>query len=158
AQLDTVVGDVEGNAARVRTWTERAKAQGAEVVVFPEQTLPGYPARDLLELPEFVARNDAALRELAQPAAWNRDVGIVVGFAQPHGGAGAGLYNAAAFIADGKLLGVAHKALLPNYDVFDEVRYFDPGESVAVFEWRGARIGVSICEDIWNDKRYWTKS
>jgi len=158
AQIDTVVGDIEGNAAKVRAWTERAKSQGADLVVFPEQTLPGYPARDLLELPEFVDRNEAVLKELAQPAPWNEGVAIVVGFAQRHAGAGAGLYNAAAFIAEGKLVGVAHKALLPNYDVFDEVRYFDPGPSASTFTWKGKRIGVSVCEDIWNDKRFWTKS
>ena len=157
AQIDTVVGDVEGNAAKVRDCTVRARAQGAELVVFPEQTLPGYPARDLLEMPEFVARNAGALRALAQPAEWNRSIGVLVGFAEPHDGPGAGLYNAAAFIDDGKLTAIARKALLPNYDVFDEARYFDPGKSVTVVPFRGEKIGLSICEDIWNDKRYWTK-
>ena len=158
AQVDTVVGDIAGNAAKIREATARARAQGAELIVFPEQTLPGYPARDLLEMPEFVARNAEALRELAQPAEWNQGIGIVVGFAEPHEGAGAGLYNAAAFIDGGKLTAIARKALLPNYDVFDEVRYFDPGASVTVVEFRGRKLGLSVCEDIWNDKRYWTKA
>jgi NAD+ synthase (glutamine-hydrolysing) len=157
AQIDTTVGAIEENAAKVRKFTERAKEEGAELVVFPEQTLPGYPARDRLELPEVIRRNAEVLAELATPAPWNRGVAIVVGFAEPHDGPGAGLYNAAAFIVDGTRVATARKTLLPTYDVFDEGRYFDPSPAVTVVQFRGMRLGLSICEDIWNDKRFWSR-
>jgi NAD+ synthase (glutamine-hydrolysing) len=151
AQVDLTVGAVEANAQRVRAETERAKALGAEVIVFPELTLSGYPPRDLLTLPGFVAHCERALAELAAPAEWSKGIAVIVGTPLSHRGPGHGLHNAAAVLQDGKVA-VAHKLLLPTYDVFDEGRYFDPGEAPQMVEVSGVRVGLAICEDVWNDK------
>jgi NAD+ synthase (glutamine-hydrolysing) len=156
AQVDTVVGDFEGNAKLVREATGRARAQGARLVAFPELTLTGYPPRDFLELASFVDRSEGALRELAAPAEWSRGLAVVVGFAERHGGEGAGVHNAAAVLQDGRVT-VARKLLLPTYDVFDEGRYFDPGQAPTVVTVDGVRLGVTICEDVWNDKSFWPR-
>ena len=154
AQIDTTVGAFEKNLEKVRRAAAEAAAAGAELTVFPEQTLPGYPARDFLELPEFVARNVAALETLK---AESGDVPLCVGWASPHGGVGAGLHNAAALLGNGRVLASARKLLLPNYDVFDEARYFDPGDEVTVVRAGEVTIGLTICEDIWNDKLFWPR-
>jgi NAD+ synthase (glutamine-hydrolysing) len=154
AQIDTTVGDFDGNCRRVRAETERARAQGAQLVAFPELTLPGYPPRDLLELDSFLRRGERALAELAEPAEWSRGIAVVVGFAERHGGPGAGVYNSAAVLQDGRVK-IARKSLLPTYDVFDEGRYFDPGSAPTQVEIAGQRVGVTICEDCWNDKSFW---
>ncbi|HUB09687.1 MAG TPA: NAD+ synthase [Myxococcales bacterium] len=156
AQVDTVVGDFEGNAKLVREATERARAQGARLVAFPELTLTGYPPRDFLELASFVDRSERTLRELAAPAEWSRGLAVVVGFAERHAGEGAGVHNAAAVLQDGRVT-VARKLLLPTYDVFDEGRYFDPGQAPTVATVDGVRLGVTICEDVWNDKSFWPR-
>ncbi|ABS24527.1 NAD+ synthase [Anaeromyxobacter sp. Fw109-5] len=158
AQVNTTVGDFAGNAAKIRAVTERARAEGATLVVFPELALCGYPPRDFLDLPEFLERAARTLAELAAPAEWSRDVAIVVGF--PEGVAGApppGVYNAAALIADGRVAAVGRKSLLPTYDVFDETRYFLPSDSSTAADAGGVglRLGLSVCEDVWNDKRFW---
>jgi NAD+ synthase (glutamine-hydrolysing) len=158
AQLNLTVGDFEGNAARIRDRVERARAAGAGLVVFPELSVCGYPPRDLLDQPEFLARAEAALRELAQPAEWSRGVAFVVGFPEVAPGAPPpGLYNAAALVEGGRVAGVGRKSLLPTYDVFDETRYFlaAPRSTAAPAEGVGLTLGLSICEDIWNDKRFW---
>jgi NAD+ synthase (glutamine-hydrolysing) len=154
AQIDTTVGDFDGNCRRVRQETERARASGARLVAFPELTLTGYPPRDLLELESFLRRGERALAELAAPAEWSKGIAVVFGFAERHPGPGAGVYNAAAVLQDGRVA-VAHKMLLPSYDVFDEGRYFDPGEAPTRVEVAGTRVGVTICEDCWNDKSFW---
>ncbi len=156
AQIDTVVGDFAGNARLVREATEKARAAGARLVAFPELTLTGYPPRDFLELGSFVDRSEATLRELAAPAEWSRGLAVVVGFAERHAGAGAGVHNAAAVLQDGQV-SVARKLLLPTYDVFDEGRYFDPGEMPTRVTVGGVRVGVTICEDVWNDKSFWPR-
>jgi NAD+ synthase (glutamine-hydrolysing) len=159
AQVNLTVGDFAGNAARIRDRVERGRALGAALVVFPELSLCGYPPRDLLDQPEFVARAEAALRELAQPASWSRGVGFVVGFPEAVRDAPApGLYNAAALIEEGRVSAVGRKSLLPTYDVFDETRYFlaAPASTASPSEGLGLTLGLSICEDIWNDKRFWT--
>jgi NAD+ synthase (glutamine-hydrolysing) len=158
AQVNTTVGDFAGNAAKIRAVTERARAEGATLVVFPELALCGYPPRDFLDLPEFLERAARTLAELAAPGEWSRDVGLVVGF--PEGVAGApppGVYNSAALISGGRVAAVGRKSLLPTYDVFDETRYFLPSSTptAADAESVGLRIGLSVCEDVWNDKRFW---
>ena len=158
AQVDPTVGDLEGNAALVRRAAAAARAAGAGLVIFPELALSGYPPRDLLDLPEFVERTAQALAELAAPAEWSRGLVLVVGF--PERAAGApppGLLNSAALIAGGRVAAVGRKSLLPTYDVFDETRYFLPSASATVADLEGppGRLGLSICEDIWNDKRFW---
>ncbi|HET8540665.1 MAG TPA: NAD+ synthase [Anaeromyxobacter sp.] len=160
AQIDTTVGDFAGNAARIRGATERARAAGAALVVFPELALCGYPPRDLLEFPEFVERAARTLAELAAPGEWSRGVAIVVGF--PEAAAGApppSIYNAAALIAGGKVIAVGRKSLLPTYDIFDETRYFVPADRSTAADAPpfGVRLGLSICEDVWNDKRFWDR-
>jgi NAD+ synthase (glutamine-hydrolysing) len=160
AQLDTTVGDFEGNAARIRAATERARAAGATLVVFPELALCGYPPRDLLDFPEFLDRAARALADLAAPAEWSRGVAIVVGFPEAAPGAPPpSVYNAAALIAEGRVAAVGRKSLLPTYDVFDETRYFVPADrsTAADAPAFGVRLGLSICEDVWNDKRFWDR-
>ncbi len=161
AQVNTTVGDFAGNAAQVRAATERARAAGAAVVLFPELALCGYPPRDFLDLPDFLARARQALAELAAPAEWSRGVSVVVGFPEAVEGAPPpGVYNAAALIAGGRVAAVGRKSLLPTYDVFDETRYFLPAErSTAAPAGEGVplALGLSICEDIWNDKRFWVR-
>jgi NAD+ synthase (glutamine-hydrolysing) len=141
--VDSTVGDVGGNASLVRARTAEAAEAGAQLVLFPELALTGYPPEDLLLKPHFL---DAVENELAALAADVRGIVVVVGYAER---SGAGLHNAAAVVADGELRGVYRKMLLPNYGVFDERRYFEPGAAPALIELGGARIGLTICEDIW---------
>jgi NAD+ synthase (glutamine-hydrolysing) len=160
AQIDPIVGDIEGNAARVRARTEEARRQGAGLVVFPELCLSGYPPRDFLDMPEFLTRVERALADLARPAPWSREIAIAVGFPErAAGGPPPGVYNSVALIAGGKVAAVGRKSLLPSYDVFDETRHFLPAPSptVASAPDGGKPLGLSICEDIWNDKRFWDR-
>jgi NAD+ synthase (glutamine-hydrolysing) len=160
AQVDTTVGDFEGNAALVRRAAGQARLAGASLVVFPELALCGYPPRDFLDLPEFVARAARTLAELAAPAEWSRGLSLVVGFPERVPGAPPpGLMNSAALLSGGRVAAVGRKSLLPTYDVFDETRYFLPatGATAAPVEGLAAPLGLSICEDIWNDKRFWQR-
>jgi NAD+ synthase (glutamine-hydrolysing) len=145
AQIDVVVGDIEGNVDRILHAYEDADAQGCDLVVFPELAITGYPPEDLLLRPAFTTQAAAALEKLALRT--GRAVAIV-GFPEP----GDGLANAAAVCANGQVQGVYRKRLLPNYAVFDEQRYFVPGTGVApLFTVNGVKVGVSICEDAWSD-------
>jgi NAD+ synthase (glutamine-hydrolysing) len=160
AQVNTTVGDFAGNAAKIRDATQLARAAGASLVVFPELAVCGYPPRDFLDMPEFLDRSARTLAELARPADWSRGLSIVVGFPEAADGAPPpGLYNAAALIEGGRVAAIGRKSLLPTYDVFDETRYFlaAPESTAAPAEGVGLRLGLSICEDIWNDKRFWVK-
>jgi len=153
-QFNATIGAFAANAEKIRDLGRRALAEKASLLLLPEQCLPGYPARDFLDLPEFVAGNVAALDGLRRDPGL-RELAMLVGYAQPHAGVGAGLYNAAAFLHRGEQKATAHKLLLPTYDVFDEARYFDPGRDVTLIDHEGVRIAVTICEDIWNDKVFW---
>ena len=156
AQIDTTVGDFAGNAEQVRRRSVEARELGAELVVFPELTLCGYSAKDHLDDPAFIAAARETLTQLATPAEWNAGIGVIVGFPESHRqGPGPRLHNACALIDDGRITAIARKVLLPYYDVFDERRYFEPGESVTAVPFRGVTLGLSICEDIWNDARFW---
>jgi NAD+ synthase (glutamine-hydrolysing) len=148
AQLNTVVGDLSGNVERILRALAAAEAAGADLCVAPELAIPGYPPEDLLLKPGFVADNVTALEKVA---AATGQCAVVVGFvgAAPRG---AGLANAAAVCAGGRVVGVYHKRLLPNYGVFDEQRWFVPGEGPpSLFGVADAWVGVSICEDVWFD-------
>jgi len=147
AQINCTVGDLPGNAARILEHAERARAAGADLVVTPELSICGYPPEDLLLRDGFLAD---CLREVERLAARVQGIAVVVGF--PERGADARRYNAAALIRDGRIAAVARKHDLPNYQVFDEKRYFDAGEEPCVFELKGVRFGLTICEDVWTPK------
>ena len=151
-QLNTVVGDLAGNADCVLAALEEAETAGAHIAVFPELAITGYPPEDLLLKPGFVADNQEAL---AKVAAGTRDTVAVVGFVdmadQPDEPNERSLYNAAAVCANGSVVGVYRKRLLPNYAVFDEERYFEPSDDpLLLFRIAGVAVGVSICEDAWS--------
>jgi len=155
AQINTTVGDVHGNRDRVLAELAEAERLGADLAVFPELCLTGYPPRDLLGLNGFVDANLGALRQIA--AATVR-VAAVVGFVDRNRDKeGKEFYNAAAFLEGGRVADVIHKTLLPTYDVFDEDRYFEPAGSTRVVPFRDRKLGLSICEDAWNDPEFWTK-
>jgi len=151
AQLDPVVGDLDGNVGRVLAALEEAESVGADLCVFPELVVTGYPPEDLLLKPSFVSDNVAALEKIAAASA---DCVAVVGFVDPTGAEWSDprghLANAAAVCAGGRVHGVYHKRLLPNYGVFDEQRWFRPGtEPLVLHRIAGAAVGVTICEDLW---------
>src|SRR3954454_2454603 len=142
AQMNSVVGDIEGNAGRIRSLIEDARDGGAQLVVFPELALTGYPPEDLLLKTHFADAAGEALRELAADV---HDIVALVGFPERADD----LYNAAAVIADSEVRAVYRKIYLPNYGVFDEHRYFQSGTEPALIELNGVAIGLTICEDIW---------
>jgi NAD+ synthase (glutamine-hydrolysing) len=142
AQMNATVGDIDGNAAKIRELTAQARAEGASLVVFPELALTGYPPEDLLLKTHFVDRAGAALEELARDT---EGIVALVGFPERTDD----VYNAAAVLADGRVQAVYRKMSLPNYSVFDEHRYFQAGVEPALIELNGVAIGITICEDIW---------
>jgi NAD+ synthase (glutamine-hydrolysing) len=142
AQVNVTVGDIEGNARLISEWIARARAQGAQLVVFPEQAVTGYPAEDLWLKDHFLR---AARRALEEIAAEVDGLAAVVGFPEQDGAT----YNSAAVLANGAVQGIYRKILLPNYSVFDERRYFEPGDAPSLIEVTGVRLGLTICEDIW---------
>jgi NAD+ synthase (glutamine-hydrolysing) len=142
AQMNATVGAVEANVERIRHQLEEARAQGVDVVGFPELAVCGYPPEDLLLKPSFIAANRAAVEELAKAST---GLTAVVGFVDRQ----FDLFNAAAVLHDGEWVATYHKQRLPNYGVFDELRYFKPGRGVVLVRAADAWIGVSVCEDIW---------
>ncbi|MBP9027379.1 MAG: NAD+ synthase [Phycisphaerae bacterium] len=152
-QLNPTIGDVEGNTARILDGFARATSAGAELVVLPEQSILGYPAKDLLLRREVIEQNLAALQRIVAATA-GLQAGVIVGFAEPNeGGIGRPVFNSAAFIADGQIVARSRKRLLPTYDIFDEARYFEPGGVQPVIDFRGRRVGVMICEDMWSTQQ-----
>ncbi|NML25938.1 NAD+ synthase [Zoogloea dura] len=143
AQLNCVVGDISGNARRILDAVTRAKAAGADVVLTPELALCGYPAEDLLLRPAFI---EACATELAALAVEVQGITALVGYPAEVEGV---RYNAAAVIRDGRVVDTYFKHRLPNYEVFDEERYFEAGTGACVFELKGVRVGVNICADVW---------
>jgi NAD+ synthase (glutamine-hydrolysing) len=142
AQINPIVGDLEGNSRLIIDWMGRARDQGADIVCFPELAITGYPPEDLVLKPSFVRDNLAQLKLVAEAA---KGISAVVGFVDQVGD----LFNSAAFLQDGDVKAVYHKVFLPNYGVFDEKRYFEPGHECPIIEWKGTRIGLSVCEDCW---------
>ena len=155
-QINPTIGDFEGNRRLVLEATAAAEAQGAELALFPELALAGYPPRDLLERTGFLDAAAASLAALAAALAPSRTA-VVVGFPErlPPGPSGRVVANSAALIDGGRVTHVVRKSLLPTYDVFDEWRYFEPAAEVAPVSFRGRTLGLSICEDIWNDADFW---
>ena len=148
AQINTTVGDLTGNSQRILSAYKALVADGADLVLFPELAVCGYPPRDLLFKSRFVSDTEDALDAIAQQIG---SVPAVIGYVQDRGPCitGRPFYNAAAWCESGEIKTVAHKSLLPSYDVFDEERYFEPAEGPTVYEWQGQKVGITICEDIW---------
>ncbi len=143
AQINPTVGDFRGNLEKIGEWIVRARATGADIVMFPELALCGYPPEDLLFRTKFLRDNRRALDMLAPRC---RGLLVLVGFSDSVNGKAR---NAAALLGDGTVLDIYHKIELPNYGVFDEKRYFEPGSRCSIFEMSGVRVCVTICEDIW---------
>jgi len=143
AQINSTVGDLDLNAAKIIEYVKKAKAAKADIIAFPELALCGYPPEDLVLKPKFVRDNRSKLDEIAETIS---DIVAVVGFVDQQENC---IYNAAAVIYNGKVAGVYHKMFLPNYSVFDEKRYFAPGKRYTCFKYDDIIFGVNICEDIW---------
>ena len=147
AQINTTVGDLEGNRNKVIESYRDLCAQRAELVIFPELAISGYPPRDLIFKSQFVSDNEASVQQVAQEVG---EVPLLAGYVARNKSAnGRSYFNASAWCERGRIRRVAKKCLLPTYDVFDEDRYFQPADAPQVVEYKGRRIGVTICEDIW---------
>jgi len=147
AQINPTVGDLAGNASKILKWMGKAKRKKADIVVFPELAVTGYPPEDLVLKPQFIADNMEAVRKLVPKV---RGIAAIVGFVDR--GRKSELYNAAAFISNGRVVDIYHKVFLPNYGVFDEFRYFRPGARFPVYNFRNIKFGINICEDIWHSE------
>ncbi|HLP95704.1 MAG TPA: NAD+ synthase [Saprospiraceae bacterium] len=148
SQLNLHIGNFEGNLAKMLSAVEAAKAQNADLICFPELAVCGYPPRDFLEFDDFIKRCQASIEALC---AVSHDLAIVVGAPTRNPVlAGKDLYNSAYFLYQGSIQAVQHKALLPTYDIFDEYRYFEPATEFKTVTYKGKKIALSICEDIWN--------
>ncbi len=148
AQLNYHIGNFEGNLQKMLASVEEAKKQKADIVVFGELSTCGYPPRDFLEFDDFIKESEHSVNELAKAS---KDIAIVVGSPTVNPVIeGKDLYNSALFLYDGKIQQVQHKALLPTYDIFDEYRYFEPAHEFNVVEFKGYKIALTVCEDIWN--------
>ena len=143
AQINTAVGDIDGNARLIEEWIGLAEEQGADLVAFPELTITGYPPEDLVLYDNFIAANRAALGQVALMVG---DIVALVGFVESEDGK---LFNSAAVLHQRKIVAIYRKIHLPNYGVFDERRYFTAGDECPVLSIRGIKIGVNVCEDIW---------
>lgn len=153
AQINTTVSALEYNVNKIKSYIAKARQQGAELVIFPEMTITGYPPKDLLEFPWFIEKNLKALEDVINAT---KDIGVIVGYVDYlRDNVGKDRFNAAALIDNTTLISKHYKSLLPTYDVFDEGRYFEPAKDVRVTEFRGLRLAITICEDIWNSELYW---
>lgn len=154
AQFNPTVGDFDGNSARILEFAHQAKSRGADLAVFSELCVCGYPPQDLLERPAFIDRNHSQVAALAKAIPLPSIVGYV-GKAQDN--TGKPVANCAGLLANGKIVFEQRKMLLPTYDVFDETRYFQPAHSQSVIRLNEQQLGISICEDCWNDKNFWAQ-
>ena len=155
AQLNPTVGDLAGNVDRMTRASRDAAARGAEAVVFPELSLTGYPPRDLVEKPSFIEASERELERLASETR-DLDLSVICGYVgRSDAETGKRALNRAALIERGEVVFRQSKMLLPNYDVFDEARYFRPAEREYLCTLRGVPVALTICEDAWNDRRFW---
>jgi NAD+ synthase (glutamine-hydrolysing) len=151
AQTNPVVGDIGGNLKKVVDAVTEAGTDGADLVVFCEMCLSGYPPRDLVERRSFIEQSAAALKSLEDFSKSQPGVGMLVGLPLPSQSGGKGVVNVAALVVDGHTIHKQAKSLLPTYDVFDEARYFDRAIEISPAEFKGEKLGITICEDAWND-------
>ncbi|MDR3610755.1 MAG: NAD+ synthase [Ignavibacteriaceae bacterium] len=154
-QINTIIGDLENNKRKIVEWYKKAEGDKADLVIFPELCLVGYPPLDLVEKKEF---RDAAIQAAHEIALITGSTGLIFGsICEGDDHIGTDIHNSAFLCYNGKIQFIQHKSLIPNYDIFDEMRYFDPSKEVRVHEFKGEKLGISICEDIWNDEDYWYK-
>lgn len=153
SQINTIVGNIEFNKLKIIEGYKRGVSDKVDLVIFPELSLVGYPPLDLVEKNEF---RKAAIKAAEEIASATTEVGLIFGsITEDDDKIGTDIHNSALLCYDGKIQFIQHKTLIPNYDVFDEMRYFDSAKEVFVHEFKGERLGISICEDIWNDADYW---
>jgi len=151
-QYNPRIGDFAGNIARITGWLEKAKATGCQLAILPELAISGYPPQDLLERPAFLDDQDRAFARLVAQA-HGIGIAVICGLVTRNPSSmGKPLHNSAVLFSGGEVLFTTHKQLLPTYDVFDEARYFEPGHGNGTFRYQGLHMGLTICEDIWNDK------
>ena len=155
AQINPTVGDIAGNLKKMQGYISLAQQEHVDLLIFPELSIVGYPPMDLLEKESLVEHNCAAVEKLAKQAP---KMGVIVGFVKknPHQ-PGMPLLNCAGLLTGGKLAFTQGKTLLPSYDVFDETRYFQSPQRTKKTLFRNQEVGISICEDIWNDKDFWER-
>ncbi|MBV9180952.1 MAG: NAD+ synthase, partial [Acidobacteria bacterium] len=154
-QINPTVGDFSGNARKIIAFSERAKSQGAGLVLFPELSICGYPPRDLVERASFVVHNREAAEQIASET---RGIAVICGLVTPaQAETGKSVMNSAALLMDGQIRFVQSKMLLPTYDVFDEMRNFAPARGQLLFPFCGKQMALTICEDAWNDKHFWPR-
>jgi len=152
AQLNPTIGDFDGNLEKIRQTLKSVKNENPDVVVFPELFLSGYPPLDLLERDDFINKYLESINDLLRISENYPGIGIICGVVQPNQNRfGKKLYNSALLVRGGKICFIQHKSLLPTYDVFDEARYFEPASSIDTYNYCGEILGITICEDIWND-------
>lgn len=157
AQLNPTVGDIEGNLTQIKETISRF-GEISDLIVFPELFITGYPPRDLLEKPLFIEKVQRVIQAVVQSSFKHPKTGIILGAPTLTGKTtGKGLYNSALLIHKGRILFMQHKSLLPTYDVFDEARYFDSASDVQIIKFKGRALGISICEDAWNEPELWPK-
>jgi NAD+ synthase (glutamine-hydrolysing) len=154
-QINPTVGDFSGNATKIVEYAQRARQAGAGLILFPELAVCGYPPRDLVERPSFVARNRESAERIAKDTS---GIAVICGVVTPaDSDTGKSVMNSAALLTDGKISFIQSKMLLPTYDVFDEMRNFAPAKKQELFPFCGNRMALTICEDAWNDKQFWRK-
>jgi len=158
AQLNPLVGDVEGNLQRISKLLPKCKREKSDLLVLPELFITGYPPRDLLERKWFIKKVQEGVKQLALISKKFPGIGILFGTPVPTGiKSGRGLYNSALLIYEGRILFRADKTLLPTYDVFDEGRYFDPAKKTDAIRFKDEKLGISVCEDAWNETGFWRR-
>jgi len=154
-QINTVVGDFSSNSAKIIEYARRARASGADLILFPELSVCGYPPRDLVERPAFVDRNWQTAEHIARET---QGIAVICGLVTPaQSSTGKSVLNSAALLRDGGIAFVQSKRLLPSYDVFDEMRNFAPADRQQLFALKGRQLALTICEDAWNDKHFWDR-
>ncbi len=153
AQLNYLIGDFEGNLSNITSAVNRASEEGADLVLFSELSICGYPPLDLLERKEFISRCLHSVRRLAETI--DPETGVLIGAPEfnPEQ-SGKLLYNSAFFLLGGEIRQVFRKTLLPTYDIFDEYRYFEPNREFHILEFRGKKLAITICEDLWDEQPF----